>query len=123
MDLGAFMLLDHKIVRKYVDEAFGHVPHLRGVRFMVLEKPETCRNCGEQSEIWASFCGKDVIYFHLEVRNDNDERVATFLETYKNELLGFCVDYNDPAYRDYYFTASIDSLYKTILERMEKNEL
>ena len=123
MDFGAFMILEHKIVRKYVDETFGHVPHNRGVRFMKLEEPSTCHDCGQQSAIWASFCGKDVIYFHLEIHDPNDVKVAAFLETHKDSLLGFCTDLYDPTYADYYFAANVNSLYKVILERMEKNEL
>lgn len=121
MDLGAFMYLEYKIVRKYVDETFGHVPHNRGVRFMAFEKPVTCRNCGYQSEMWEKFCGQDVIYFHLQ--DNGDGKIDSFLETHKSELLGSCDDFTDPGYKDYYFTATINSLYKVILERMERNEL
>ena len=120
MDLGAFMFGENKLVCKYVAENFGHVPHYRGVRFMRYERPTVCRHRGEQSAMFAKYCGQDVIYFHL-LDDNNDDSIAAWKA--QHQFLGSIVDQVDPCYIDYYFVAPITDTYKQVCAGIEDGEI
>ncbi len=121
MDLGAFMIGENKLIRKYVAENFGRVPHYRGVRFMKLETPYTCRNRGMQSALFEKYCGQDVIYFH--VFEDGCDKELDQWRTEYFEL--FLSSVNEPGtdYRDYYFRAPVTDDYEKICEGLKNGEI
>ena len=120
MDFGAFMIGENHYVSKYVADNFGHVPHYRGVRFMKVETPYTCRNRDAQSAMFERFCGEDVIYFH--VYDNGDKSLAQWRAEYHDLFLG-SVNELDTGYRDYYFKAPITADYEKICKGLKNGEI
>ena len=124
MDLFAYMLGERDIMTKYVKDNYGPVPRYRGVRLMRYETPETCKDMGSQSDLWAEMCGKDVIYFHTRCGGDNyDAYGKAWEQKLKDKFISSIDDTFDPTYRDHYFTAVLDDTYNTLCKEYEEGTL
>jgi len=133
MDIFAGALSEKPVVKNYIEKHYGPIPRLRGVRFMRYEEPETCRNMGAQSDMWAEMCGKDIIYIHTRCGGCWDETdpdsnyIACGGKAWEDELKDKFIesvnDFYDSTYRDHYFIAVIDDDYNTICQELEDGTL
>lgn len=121
MDLYAYMLSQDKNVQHYINEHYGPVPRLRGIRFMRYEEPDNCRD----NDLWAEMCGKDVIYIHTRCGGNNYVSCGgkAWEESHKELFLQSADDVYDCTYRDHYFSAIIDDDYNKICERLENGDI
>ena len=123
MDLGAYCNIG--TMEDYVVKSYGHVPRLRGIRLMKLEK----KTGGDspQMELFDSMCGEDVVYIHTRCGacgcddDDPDTNYTAcggreFDERNADKLIASITDEFDWTYRDHYFKAVVNDDYKRLLE-------
>lgn len=133
MDIFASVLSEREPVKSYIEKNYGPIPRFRGARLMRYEEPITCEGEGAQSEMWASMCGKDIIYIHTRCGGGWDETdpdsnyIAcggkAWEESFGDRFLGSVDDNFDCTYRDHYFTAVIDDDYNNICKQLEEGTL
>lgn len=133
MDLYAYALSKNERVNNYIQEHYGPIPRLRGVRFMRYETPDSCEGDGPQATLWKTYCGQDVIYIHTRCGGGYDETdpdsnyIACggkeWEEAHKNLFIYSVDDECDCTYRDHYFTAVIDDNYDKICQLIEADEV
>ena len=132
MDLYAFMLGERGNIPAYVKENYGPVPRYRGIRLMRYETPDSCEGFGMQSDMWAKYCGQDVIYFHTRcggcgTEDEDSNYIACggkeWEEEHKDKFLDSIDDTFDSTYRDHYFKAVINDTYNTICKEYEEGVL
>jgi len=119
MDLGAYMLGQHELLKAYVDEHYGEVPRFRGVRFMKYEKLDDPDD--EQERMFASHCGEDVVYIHTRCGGSNYEYFeADMWEAGHDTFIESMDDAFDCTYRDHYFRAVPGDDYDAICAQFEE---
>ncbi len=132
MDLFAYMLGERGDIPHYINKYYGPVPRYRGVRLMKYETPDTFDNKGEPSDIWAKYCGKDVIYFHTccggcGTEDEDSNYIACggkeWEERMEDRFLASIDDPIDNTYRDHYFLAVKDDTYEKICKEYEEGDL
>jgi hypothetical protein len=144
MDLGAFANTRNALVSKYIEESYGDVPRLRGVRFMkvesvVDEKPnvdvldifnledDEAIDYTEEIDMFNKYVGEDVIYIHTRCGDcgmgyDSDSSNFVYCgakdweEKYKDLFLDHITEPFDTTYCTHYFKAVINDDYNKILQ-------
>lgn len=125
MDLRAFANTYNERLSDYIEKNYGEIPRCRGYELMRLV--EKYGNDSEQTSLYDSFVGQDVIYIHTRCGDcglgyEDEESNYVYCgakdweEKYKDLFIAHCTDEFDSTYCDHYFKAVIDDEYKELIK-------
>lgn len=129
MDLYAFALTKEDLINKYIEENYGEVPRLRGVRFM--KDAVEWAGTGDETLMFNKYVGTDTIYIHTrcgDCRMGYDDESSNYVycgakeweEKHKDLFLDHITEEYDSTYCTHYFKAVINEDYNKILEWLKE---
>lgn len=130
MDLYAFVLMRDERVSEYIQDHYGEVPRIRGVRFMKVEQRLDDANCDEE-DMFNRYVGQDVIYIHTRCGDcgtgyeDEDSNYIycggkEWEEEHSDLFLDHITEDYDRTYCDHYFKAVVDDKYNEIIKLLSE---
>lgn len=130
MDLKAFENTYDEKLSNYIEKNYGEIPRCRGYELMRLVE-KYGNDSDEQTSLYDSFVGQDVIYIHTRCGNcglgyEDEESNYVYCGAkeweakYKDLFIAHCTDEFDRTYCDHYFKAVINDEYNDLVKEGKK---